>query len=131
MKLADIHLIIEQNRRTIGIAAAVVIVTEHPKPRRCEGCEGRIPNVVGDAETRSQYDDSPIRRPTQFVMSVSVAKLCKAPGHTGARRCVHLALLRIGVEVYAPQCRDQRNNRGDQPNWPPIRLHVECSPSSQ
>src|SRR5215510_282086 len=64
-------------------------------------------------------------------MSVSVAKFCELSGHTSARSCVQLVLLRIRVNVQRPRYRDQRDNRGDQPNWPPIRLHVECSPSSQ
>src|SRR5262245_7922668 len=64
-------------------------------------------------------------------MSVSVAKLCELSGHTSARSCVQLVLLGVRVNVQPPRYCDQRNNRGDQPNWPPIRLHVECSPSSQ
>src|SRR5262250_216914 len=118
MELPDIHIVIKRNGRAIGVAATVVIVAEHPESSCRKGRESRIPNVVRNAEPRSQYDDSPIRRTAQFVMRVSIAKLCKASGHTGARRYVQFALLRIGVNVYAPQRRAQRNNRGDQPNWP-------------
>src|SRR6185436_6773902 len=58
-------------------------------------------------------------------------ELRKHSGHVCACRVVQITRFEIGVNIHAPNETDEGYNRRAAPDWPPIRLHVECSPSSQ
>src|SRR5262249_50168960 len=60
-----------------------------------------------------------------------IGELCKLAGHCRARVRIQSDSFRIRVEIKSPQTHDNRDCRDAPPDWPPIRLHVKCTPSSQ
>src|SRR5262245_11680627 len=64
-------------------------------------------------------------------MGVSITEPRELPRQRGARPIIQLAALDVCEDVQSPQQPRQDGCCADQPNWPPRRLHVECSPSSQ
>src|SRR5262245_57699446 len=81
IELSYIHLIGKRNWRTVGISAAIVVVAQWTKSRGGKSGEGRIPNVIRDAETSSKHDHRAIGRTAKFVMSKPVGQLCELTRH--------------------------------------------------